>query len=219
MAGINRLGKGSAKPGTLRPTDPNRFKTEDFFSVDAEDDPEYLRRVLEVEQLAVNKTGAVLSKGAFDKNDALYLRDEADKARHDELERRDAELAQFARVKSIADTSAAMEPYDGGPAVKRPKLAKPRVAIRAAGKVPTAPTADHGGPESPDAQQRDQRQSQGPQSTEGPTQGADVGPSAPAGTAPLKDRAPATLTDTVLPAGLGLQYESSSEDGSEDSET
>lgn len=46
--GINRLGKGTAKPGTLRPADPNRFKTEDFFSVDAEQDPEYLRRIVEV---------------------------------------------------------------------------------------------------------------------------------------------------------------------------
>lgn len=88
LQGINRLGKGTAKPGTLRPADPNRFKTEDFFSVDAEQDPEYLRRIVEVqfriqctmceqcqmicmmafrfvqvEQLAVNKTGSVLAKG------------------------------------------------------------------------------------------------------------------------------------------------------------
>lgn len=48
VQGINRLGKGTAKPGTLRPTDPNRFKTEDFFSVEAEGDPEYLRRIVEV---------------------------------------------------------------------------------------------------------------------------------------------------------------------------
>jgi hypothetical protein len=47
LQGINRLGKGAAKPGTLRPADPNRFKTEDFFSVEAEDDPEYLRRIVE----------------------------------------------------------------------------------------------------------------------------------------------------------------------------
>lgn len=47
MQGINRLGKGAAKPGTLRPADPNRFKTQDFFSAGA-DDPEYLRSVLEV---------------------------------------------------------------------------------------------------------------------------------------------------------------------------
>ena len=61
---------------------------------------------------------------AFDKNDALYLRDEADKARHDELERRDAELAQFARIRSKVETAAAMEPYDPGPALKRAKIAK-----------------------------------------------------------------------------------------------
>ena len=48
MQGINRFGKAPAKPGTLRPTDPNRFKTEDFFSVDDEADPEYIRRVVEV---------------------------------------------------------------------------------------------------------------------------------------------------------------------------
>jgi hypothetical protein len=63
LQGINRLGRGTAKPGTLRPTDPNRFKTEDFFSVDAEADPEYIRRVVEVEQLAAHKQGCVTARG------------------------------------------------------------------------------------------------------------------------------------------------------------
>ena len=63
LQGINRLGRGTAKPGTLRPTDPNRFKTEDFFSVDAETDPEYIRRVVEVEQLAAHKQGCVTARG------------------------------------------------------------------------------------------------------------------------------------------------------------
>lgn len=91
---------------------------------------------------------------AFDKNDALYLKDEADKARHDELERRDAELAQFARVRSKLDSSSAMEPFDSGPAIKRPKFAKydPRSSTQTALYFsqlgcPGAPSAVHSMPE------------------------------------------------------------------------
>jgi hypothetical protein len=64
LQGINRLGRGTAKPGTLRPTDPNRFKTEDFFSVDAEQDPEYIRRVIEVCQPLLLH-GFVVNKGTL----------------------------------------------------------------------------------------------------------------------------------------------------------
>lgn len=61
---------------------------------------------------------------AFDKNDALFMRDEAEKARHRELEQRDAELAQFARIRSKMDQAAALEMYDAGPAPKRTKITK-----------------------------------------------------------------------------------------------
>jgi hypothetical protein len=61
---------------------------------------------------------------AFDKNDALFMRDEAEKARHRELEQRDAELARFSRLRSQLDQAAALEVYDPGPAPKRTKIVK-----------------------------------------------------------------------------------------------
>ena len=61
---------------------------------------------------------------AFDKNDALFMRDEAEKARHRELEQRDAELAQFSHLRSKIDQAAALEMLDPGPAPKRMKQAK-----------------------------------------------------------------------------------------------
>lgn len=40
---------------------------------------------------------------AFDRDDALYLRDEAEKARHRELELRDAEMGKFTRIRHQED--------------------------------------------------------------------------------------------------------------------
>lgn len=61
---------------------------------------------------------------AFDKNDALFMRDEAEKARHRELEQRDAELAQFSKMRAKIDQEAALEMMDAGPMPKRTKIAK-----------------------------------------------------------------------------------------------
>lgn len=44
--------------------------------------------------------GWLFGRGAFDKGDLLYLRDEADKQRHAELELRETELSQFAALKA-----------------------------------------------------------------------------------------------------------------------
>ena len=48
MQGINRLGKGPAKPGTMRPQDPNKYKTMDIFSEGTEGDKDYARMVQDV---------------------------------------------------------------------------------------------------------------------------------------------------------------------------
>ena len=48
VQGINRLGKGPPKPGTLRPPDPNKYRTVDMFSEGAEGDADYMRMVQDV---------------------------------------------------------------------------------------------------------------------------------------------------------------------------
>jgi hypothetical protein len=48
LQGINRLGKGPAKPGSFRPPDPNRNRTIDMFTEGAEGDIEYQRMVNDV---------------------------------------------------------------------------------------------------------------------------------------------------------------------------
>ena len=66
-----------------------------------------------------------LVTAAFDRDDALYLRDEAEKARHRELALRDAELGKFSRVQSEQDAAG---PFDtggaAGPAIKRARYVK-----------------------------------------------------------------------------------------------
>lgn len=54
-----------------------------------------------------------LCRAAFDKGDALYLRDETERARHAELELRDAQLSKFARLREALDDGG------GGDAVGR----------------------------------------------------------------------------------------------------
>jgi hypothetical protein len=46
--GINRLGNAPPKPGTLRPPDPNRFKSVDMYAENTEGDIEYQRMVNDV---------------------------------------------------------------------------------------------------------------------------------------------------------------------------
>lgn len=54
MQGINRLGKGPAKPGAFRPPDPNRNRTIDMFTEGAEGDIEYQRMVNDVRNTPVS---------------------------------------------------------------------------------------------------------------------------------------------------------------------
>lgn len=54
MQGINRLGKAPPKPGTLRPPDPNKYRTVDMFSEGAEGDADYMRMVQDVSAAVVH---------------------------------------------------------------------------------------------------------------------------------------------------------------------
>lgn len=99
MAGINRLGKAPPKPGTLRPPDPNKYRTVDMFSEGAEADMDYIRTVRDIEEMQ-QQQGWLFGRGAFDKADLLYLRDTMEQQRHMELELRDNERNQFAAMRA-----------------------------------------------------------------------------------------------------------------------
>jgi hypothetical protein len=64
-----------------------------------------------------------MSLAAFDRDDALYLRDEAEKARHKELELRDAEMGKFTRIRYEAEDPTGIGDMES-PAKKRPMPAK-----------------------------------------------------------------------------------------------
>eukprot|EP01025_Chloroclados_australasicus_P038671 TRINITY_DN3991_c2_g1_i1.p3 TRINITY_DN3991_c2_g1~~TRINITY_DN3991_c2_g1_i1.p3 ORF type:complete len:258 (-),score=38.74 TRINITY_DN3991_c2_g1_i1:275-1048(-) len=102
MAGINRLGKAPPRPGTLRPPDPNRYRAVDFYSQDAEGDADYMRMVRDIEN-SQQQHGWLSGRGAFDKSDLLFLRDEEEKRRCQELQRREQERQQFAILKAKAE--------------------------------------------------------------------------------------------------------------------
>lgn len=46
--GINRLGKAAPRPGSLRPPDPNKYRTMDMFSEDTDNDKDYQKMVQDV---------------------------------------------------------------------------------------------------------------------------------------------------------------------------
>lgn len=102
MAGINRLGKAPPKPGTLRPPDPNKYRTIDLYSEGAEGDIEYQRMVRDIEDMQ-QQQGWLFGRGAFDKADLLYLRDTAEQQRHKELELADRERSEFLLLRAKLD--------------------------------------------------------------------------------------------------------------------
>ncbi|CAL5225670.1 g8533 [Coccomyxa viridis] len=104
MAGINRLGKAPPRPGSLRPPDPNRNKTLDVFSEGTEGDADYMRMVQDIEDTQGGQSGWLFGRGAFDKGDLLYLRDEEEKKRFKEEELRDSERLQFLRMQASTST-------------------------------------------------------------------------------------------------------------------
>jgi len=138
MAGINRLGKGPAKPGTMRPADPNKYKTMDIFSEGTEGDKDYARMVQDIEDTQQNHTGWLFGRGAFDKGDLLYLRDEEEKRRFQEQELRESELRSFARMRQRTQLPEENE-HDPGPDAKtdsgRGKIAKHIIVKKPGSKV------------------------------------------------------------------------------------
>ncbi|DBA96094.1 hypothetical protein WJX77_012305 [Trebouxia sp. C0004] len=107
MAGINRLGKAAPKPGSLRPPDPNRRQDLDLFSEGAETDADYMRMVHDIEDTQQNQSGWLFGRGAFDKGDLLYLRDEEEKRRFTEMELRDSERQQFMKERARVEAERA----------------------------------------------------------------------------------------------------------------
>ncbi|KAA6423706.1 hypothetical protein WJX79_005049 [Trebouxia sp. C0005] len=107
MAGINRLGKAAPKPGSLRPPDPNRRQDLDLFSEGAETDADYMRMVHDIEDTQQNQSGWLFGRGAFDKGDLLYLRDEEEKRRFTEMELRDSERQQFMKERARIEAERA----------------------------------------------------------------------------------------------------------------
>ncbi|KAK9831838.1 hypothetical protein WJX81_000332 [Elliptochloris bilobata] len=114
MAGINRLGAGPRKPGIARPIDPNRFIVQDLVPEGVENDQDYKRMVQDIEDAQQSQVGWLFGRGAFDKSDLMYLRDEEERQRFTEDERRDRELQQFQKQR------ARLEPAAPGPAPPRP---------------------------------------------------------------------------------------------------
>ncbi|CAL8466882.1 g6418 [Coccomyxa elongata] len=102
MAGINRLGKAPPRPGSLRPPDPNRNRVLDIYSEGTEGDADYMRMVQDIEDAQQSQVGWLFGRGAFDKGDLLYLRDEEEKRRFKEEELRELERAQFLRLQAVA---------------------------------------------------------------------------------------------------------------------
>ncbi|BDA40823.1 hypothetical protein COCOBI_01-4770 [Coccomyxa sp. Obi] len=102
MAGINRLGKAPPRPGSLRPPDPNRNRVLDIYSEGTEGDADYMRMVQDIEDAQQSQVGWLFGRGAFDKGDLLYLRDEEEKRRFKEEELRELERAQFLKLQAVA---------------------------------------------------------------------------------------------------------------------
>ena len=73
--------------------------------------------------------GWLFGRGAFDKGDLLYLRDEAEKQRHAELELRDTELSQFAALKARMETrdKKRRDTLDSAPKSKATKRSQTKI--------------------------------------------------------------------------------------------
>ncbi|CAK0733854.1 hypothetical protein CVIRNUC_000344 [Coccomyxa viridis] len=129
MAGINRLGKAPPRPGSLRPPDPNRNKTLDVFSEGTEGDADYMRMVRDIEDTQGGQSGWLFGRGAFDKGDLLYLRDEEEKKRFKEEELRDSERMQFLRMQASTTAGLSQDLPPSVPA-RAPDKAVPRPHAR-----------------------------------------------------------------------------------------
>jgi len=102
MAGMNRLGSAPKKaPAAPRPVDPHRFKSIESKPQDTDGDLEYQKLVQEVEEgVGSRQAGWLFGRGAFDRTDLQYLKDEDDKNKYIELERAEQEKSAFAKLRA-----------------------------------------------------------------------------------------------------------------------
>ncbi|WIA33199.1 hypothetical protein OEZ86_006345 [Tetradesmus obliquus] len=86
-------------PTQQRAPDPGRFRSIDMQPESAQQDPSYQRVVQEIEALQ-HRQGWLAGRGAFDKEDQLYLRDREEQQRMTEQEQRDGEAAAYAAARA-----------------------------------------------------------------------------------------------------------------------
>jgi hypothetical protein len=86
----------------------NRFAVEDVVPPDASEDVEFQRAVQQLEDLQ-NPRGYVYAKGAFDRGDQAYLKEQEERRRHVEEAVAERERAEFvtARARAQVDTTSA----------------------------------------------------------------------------------------------------------------
>jgi len=84
-------GQGTRKTG--------RFATEDVIPEDAANDVDFQRAVQKLEDQTHGQAGFLFSKGAFDKGDFAYMREEEDRQRHVEEAMAEQELTEFAAAR------------------------------------------------------------------------------------------------------------------------
>lgn len=80
---------------------PSRFATEDIVPADTADDVEFQRAVQQLEDLQ-NPRGYVYAKGAFDRGDQAYLKEQEERRRHVEEAVADRERAEFLAARARA---------------------------------------------------------------------------------------------------------------------
>lgn len=146
MAGANGLGKVPGQPGSVRPAGGTKNRTIDVFSEEGVVDVDYLKAVQDIEDQQ-QRQGWLFGRGAFDKGDLLYLRDQEEQLRFEELERRDSERTAFASLRSRAeDAQGPMLPKivkkDRAPSSRAATLTKLKPVVKLKPAVRPKPAAD-----------------------------------------------------------------------------
>lgn len=80
-----------------------RQRTVDVLSDEAAKDPDFIKAVHDIQDMQ-QRQGFLLGKGALDKNDLLYVREQEEQRKSQELERADSERTAFALMRSRASS-------------------------------------------------------------------------------------------------------------------
>lgn len=83
--------------------DTKRVTTEDIVPEGAAGDADYQKAVQQLEDQQHGRAGWLSARGAFDKGDQAYMRDQEEQARHLEEAMADRELQQFAAARRRAE--------------------------------------------------------------------------------------------------------------------